>query len=584
MHSVGTASTYDFMYYADYKTYLQTPVRNYMAQKGLTDTILYIVPTYGIPYMLFDSLPGDPSKTWRLSLDSIMAGMNSQYPTIFLNNPYYTSSSSDSPPHFNSWTNPAGWKMYLVTRLDGPSALIAAGLVDKAVVAENNPYLKTSGTGYYDWGGGTNWPDNSFKNANDLGVKQGIPSVLNDQLLTGAWFAPASTYAFAGSQVYMFTQGISTVTTRFTIPAATSGTFDVTLNVLDNYTYNKIGRSWYRLYSSDHRSYWETQYSFNGPGLLRKVVDGHTVGSCAFTATTDYPVDTKDITFTFGDGGGRAFKNGVSLCAFLDTTNSHFSMSQAEMVFRDMSFNLTGVHLKDGNSRSLWSDTFTSDSTGNYQWVTMPKQAQNALFIWGWYSGVHDAYSVVPGAIAAQLTSYTANAIRTGGIPEQDNQWVPYFLRLGATASWGPTGEPFEEGFALGDNLFGHFWRGYNFGESSYLANPYLNWMMIFIGDPLYAPPAFGNTSGAPVIDSPATAIGTHGKAFSYQITTVAGDATSFGATGLPSGLSITNRLSINAQTGLISGTAGASGVFKIKLAATNGSGTGTAMLTLTVN
>jgi hypothetical protein len=39
--------------------------------------------------------------------------------------------------------------------------------------------------------------------------------------------------------------------------------------------------------------------------------------------------------------------------------------------------------------------------------------------------------------------------------------------------------------------LFGHFWRGYNFAESAYLANPYNNWMMTFIGDPLYSPHAF---------------------------------------------------------------------------------------------
>ena len=574
MHPVGTAPTYDFMYYADYKKYLQTSVQAYMAQQGITDKILYIVPTYGIPYMLFDGLPGDP-KTWRISLDSILAGMNSNRTSPFLSNPYYTASPSTTPAHFRDWKNPGAWKMYIVTRLDGPSAIIAAGLVDKAVAAENNPLLKTSGTGYYDWGGGTNPPDNSFKNARDLSVAQNIPSVLNNQLVTQAWFAPASTYAYTANSVSIFSQGISTVTTRFTVPEVSSGTFYISLNVLDDYTYKKIGQSWYRIYSANHRSYWELQYSFNGAGLFRKVVNGDTAGSCPFAVASVYPVDTKEIMFTFGDGGGGVFKNGVSLCSFLDAANNRFSMTEAEMVFRDMSFNLTSIQVQDSNSRSLWNDSFGSDTTGKYEWVTMPKQAQNALFIWGWYSGVHDAYSVVEGAIGAQLTSYTANAIRGGGAPEKDPLWVPYFLRLGITASWGPTGEPFVSGFALGDNLFGHFWRGYNFGESSYLANPYLNWMMIFIGDPLYAPVVFGSGVPSPEINSPTTAVGTLGKAFSYQIKTVAGDATSYGATGLPSGLTI------DTKTGLISGTLGVSGVFKVTLTATNSVGTGIATLTI---
>jgi hypothetical protein len=35
------------------------------------------------------------------------------------------------------------------------------------------------------------------------------------------------------------------------------------------------------------------------------------------------------------------------------------------------------------------------------------------------------------------------------------------------------------------------FWSGYNFAESAYLACPVLNHMMVFLGDPLYAPRCF---------------------------------------------------------------------------------------------
>ncbi|NBS87273.1 MAG: hypothetical protein EBS60_04225, partial [Verrucomicrobia bacterium] len=79
----------------------------------------------------------------------------------------------------------------------------------------------------------------------------------------------------------------------------------------------------------------------------------------------------------------------------------------------------------------------------------------------------------------------------------------------------------------------------------------------------------------APVITSTLTATATRGIAFSYQI---AADSspTSFNATGLPGGLSIST------TTGLISGTPNvAAGTFNVTVAATNATGTGTATLVL---
>ena len=83
--------------------------------------------------------------------------------------------------------------------------------------------------------------------------------------------------------------------------------------------------------------------------------------------------------------------------------------------------------------------------------------------------------------------------------------------------------------------------------------------------------------TGVPVITSPTTASGTVGTAFSYQITAT-NSPTSYGATGLPAGLSV------NSGTGLISGTPTTAGVSPVTLSATNGGGTGTAPLTLTIN
>lgn len=90
-------------------------------------------------------------------------------------------------------------------------------------------------------------------------------------------------------------------------------------------------------------------------------------------------------------------------------------------------------------------------------------------------------------------------------------------------------------------------------------------------------PPIALRTMGmpAPVVTSN-SASGQVGTAFSYQITAT-NTPTSYGASGLPTGLSV------NTGTGAITGTPTQSGSFSVSLSATNAGGTGTGTLTLVI-
>ena len=83
------------------------------------------------------------------------------------------------------------------------------------------------------------------------------------------------------------------------------------------------------------------------------------------------------------------------------------------------------------------------------------------------------------------------------------------------------------------------------------------------------------SSASAPVISSSLAQSGAVGTAFNYQIT-ASGSPTSFGATGLPAGLLL--------ASGTITGTPAAAGTFNVSISATNGSGTGTAQLVITID
>jgi len=284
---------------------IRRPLLKALTARGTSSSIRYIVPVWGVPSHV-SQIPGFSGE--GLSVDSFLASIQSGNTSVGLRNPY-RAETEEAKAHFANWQNPAGWPMYLVTRLDGPTPQIATGLVDKAMRAETN-LKRTDGIAYFDYRhlaccDGYTPGDQSVANANRLSATHGFRSVLNDQ--------------------------------------------------------------------------GETKH--------------------------------------------------------------------------------------------------------------MIQEAPNTLWAWGWYSGpvTNDVYQFVEGAVGAQLTSYTADGIR---VP-RPGAWVELWLRRGITATWGATTEPTLGGYALGDNFFAHFWTGYNFAESSYLASPALNHTMVFVGDPLYSPLVF---------------------------------------------------------------------------------------------
>jgi uncharacterized protein (TIGR03790 family) len=213
-------------------------------------------------------------------------------------------------------------------------------------------------------------------------------------------------------------------------------------------------------YSKDHFDQWQNPQGW--PMYLVVRLDGP--GATVATGLVDKAISAET---TLGKNDGFGY--------FDYQDNGNYPVTDGTMVG---AYNLAVAH---GLPAVLNDQHITGD---------MIHSAPSALWAWGWYSGPADwdGYEFVNGAVGAQLTSYTANNIRYLGTP---GTWVPLWLLAGITATWGATGEPYTSGYANGDNLLNHFWNGYNFGESAYLASPVLNWMMVFVGDPLYQPNVF---------------------------------------------------------------------------------------------
>jgi uncharacterized protein (TIGR03790 family) len=511
-------STDEAISYQDYQEQIETPVRKFLdANNGaMRKKILYIVSVYGVP---LKTTTGHQT----LALDSMLAAMYATPPAaIRFANPYAAGIGS-RPPHFDAWADQreaAGlWKIFLVSRLDGPSAVIAQGLVDKAIAAE--PSLSPgSGSGYFDYQG-TRAPseplypfDQDMLHAAKLSQNHGFATVLHTQheAACGARIHPGSAYYYdaATTSVYVASYGAETTTTR-PFPPIEEGDVVVgmhgTVNDTGNFAYITLG-------TADPKTFIRltyplspfTEYRATDQIVLEKSSAGAIVKVTApiDKSMQDVLQGVKEFRFHVQNGAVTVFRNSEPLLSLTDPNALPMNLSSLSIGSRCWDYVLTGIQVIKKDGPALLSDHFLNNTTANYRWELAPLEGQNALWVWGWYGPAYDAYRFVPGAIGAQLTSYTAGTLRNLVNPDPavrnvadrrwGGNWVPRMLEEGVTGTWGAVEEPYARFYTGGADFFDHFWAGYNFGESYYLAESVLRWTMVAVGDPLYAPAMFQKT------------------------------------------------------------------------------------------
>ncbi|MBI2844873.1 MAG: TIGR03790 family protein [Armatimonadetes bacterium] len=137
----------------DYQNSIENPIRAYLSQQGLINTIQFVVLTKGIPHRLTSNPPaGTPGGQ---SVDSALAAMDLVNPITV----HFTDESGNNlgATYANRYwraTEPfthAAYGGYLVTRLDGYTEADAKALVDRALAAQSPTYrLLLDAWGWFD--------------------------------------------------------------------------------------------------------------------------------------------------------------------------------------------------------------------------------------------------------------------------------------------------------------------------------------------------------------------------------------------------------------------------------------------------
>ena len=117
----------------DYDNEIEGPIRHCLQNKELTERVLYIVTTMGVPLKIAGS--GSPQKTSGASVDSELCLLYAR-----MKGQQFTLSGPVPNPFFQQTEKPFGhpaFPIYLVTRLAGYNFEDVKGLIDRAQQARN---------------------------------------------------------------------------------------------------------------------------------------------------------------------------------------------------------------------------------------------------------------------------------------------------------------------------------------------------------------------------------------------------------------------------------------------------------------
>jgi uncharacterized protein (TIGR03790 family) len=112
-----------------------------------------------------------------------------------------------------------------------------------------------------------------------------------------------------------------------------------------------------------------------------------------------------------------------------------------------------------------------------------------AALYFGWYSPAvngpfaREDFRFPPGAVALHIFSYSASTLR-----DPRRSWAAAFVARGVTATFGNVSEPFLQFTHEPHLVLRALARGDTLGDAAAYAIPYLSWMGVAIGDPLYQP------------------------------------------------------------------------------------------------
>jgi uncharacterized protein (TIGR03790 family) len=113
----------------------------------------------------------------------------------------------------------------------------------------------------------------------------------------------------------------------------------------------------------------------------------------------------------------------------------------------------------------------------------------HAAAYFGWYSEnvtgpfVRPDFRFERGAVAVHIHSFSAVSLR-----DPKKGWCAPLIESGAAATIGNVYEPYLGLTTALDVFFDRLRGGFTFGESCYMAQRFLSWMTVFVGDPLYRP------------------------------------------------------------------------------------------------